>query len=114
MIVWSGKGFLTLLILILGFAISQSGYEIVSGLEPPQQDTDLAVACGFLIGAVGNWFFARYLDRKPKRIVIDKQTGEEFALDEDGSLFFIGVRKWTWIYAAISGICWMRFLLGWD
>ena len=114
MIFWSGKGFLTLLVLVAGIAASQALYEVVSGLKPAQQDHDLMWACSFLIGSVGNLFLARYLDKKPKRMVIDKQTGEEFALDEDGTLFFIRVRKWTSIYAIVSGIFWLRFLLGWD
>jgi hypothetical protein len=114
MIFWSGKGILTLVILVLGIAISQSMYESASGLKPSQQDHDLMWACSFLIGALGNFFFARYLDKKPKRMVIDKQTGEEFALDQDGSLFFIRVRKWTFIYAVVAGIFWLRFFLGWD
>lgn len=114
MIFWSGKGILTLLILVAGIAISQGVYEGVTGLKPAQQDHDLMWACSFLIGALGNFLFARFLDKKPKQMVIDKQTGEEFALDQDGSLFFIRVRKWTWFFAAVSGIFWLRFLLGWD
>ncbi|MEK7949437.1 hypothetical protein [Luteolibacter soli] len=114
MIFWSGKGILTLIILLLSMGVSQGVYEFASGLKPPEQDRDMMFACSFLLGAVGNFLFARYLDKKPKRMVIDKQTGEEFALDQDGSLFFIRVRKWTWIFAVASGICWMRFLLGWD
>lgn len=114
MIFWSGKGILTLLLLVAGIAISQGIYEASSGLKPAQQDHDLMWACSFLIGAVGNFFFARYLDKKPKRMVIDKQTGEEFALDQDGSLFFIRVRKWTWIFAAVSAIFCLRYFLGWD
>jgi hypothetical protein len=114
MIFWSGKGILTLVILVLGIAISQGVYESASGLKPIQQDHDLMWACSFLIGALGNFFFARYLDKKPKRMVIDKQTGVEFALDQDGTLFFIRVRKWTLIYGVVAGIFWVRFFLGWD
>jgi hypothetical protein len=114
MIFWSGKGILALLILVAGIAISQSTYEMLSGLKPDQQDHDLMWACSFLLGALGNFFIARHLDRKPKRMVIDKQTGEEFALDQDGTLFFIRIRKWTLIYAVVAGIFWLRFFLGWD
>jgi len=114
MIFWSGKGILTLLILVVGIAASQIVYEMSSGLKPAEQDHDLMWACSFLVGAAGNYFFAGYLSKKPKRMVIDKQTGEEFALDQDGSLFFIRVRKWTWIFAAVSAIFWLRFFLDWD
>jgi hypothetical protein len=114
MIFWSGKGILTLLILVAGISISQGVYEGVSGLKPAQQDHDLMWACSFLIGALGNFVFAWFLDKKPKRMVIDKQTGEEFALDQNGSLFFIRVRKWTWLFSAVSGIFWLRFFLGWN
>jgi hypothetical protein len=114
MIISSGKGFLTLLVLVAGIAASQALYEMVSGLKPEEQDHDLMWACSFLIGALGNFFFARYLDKKPKRMVIDKQTGDEFALDEDGTLFFIRVRKWTLIYGVLAGIFGVRFFLGWD
>lgn len=114
MIFWSGKGILTLFILLFGIIISQGVYESMSGLKPAQQNSDLMWACSFLIGALGNFHFARYLDRQPKRMVIDKQTGEEFALDEEGSLFFIRVRYWTWIFGVVAGIFWLRFVLGWD
>lgn len=114
MIFWSGKGILTLVILVLGLAISQGVYEAASDLKPAQQDGDLMWACSFLIGAIGNLALAKYLASKPKRVVIDKQTGQEFELNEDGSLFFIGIRKWTLIYAVVSGIFGLRFFLGWD
>ena len=113
MIFFSGKGFLTLTILLAGMALTQGVYEAASGLKPPLQDHNLMWACSFLIGGLGNFFFARYLDKKPKRIVIDKETGKEFELDQDGSLFFIRVQKWTWIFAAASGIFWLRYFLDW-
>ena len=112
MIIWSGKGILTLLILIFGIGISQSVYETISGLKPDQQDGDLMWACSFLIGLIGNLFLSRYLDKKPKRIVIDKETGQELELDQNGTLFFISIQKWTVIYAIMSLTLWIRFFLG--
>lgn len=114
MIFWSGKGILTLLLLVLGMAISQGAYEAVSGLKPAQQDGDPMWAFSFLIGAIANFALARYLAKKRKRVLVDKETGQEFELDGAGSLFLIGVRKWTWIYAVASSIFFLRFALGWD
>jgi len=114
MIFWSGKGILTLLLLVLGIAISQGVYEAVSGLKPAQQDADPMWAFSFLIGGIANFALGRYLAKKPKRVLVDKQTGQEFEFDGVGSLFFIGVRKWTWIYAVLSAIFFLRFALGWD
>ncbi len=114
MIIFSGKGGLTFLILILGVMITQSVYEAASGLKLAEQDADLMWACSLLMGSIGNFFFVKYLNRKPKRVVIDKETGEELILNGNGSLFLIPIEKWTAIYAVISLILWLRFFLGWE
>lgn len=93
MIFWSGKGLLTLVVLVLGIAVSQGVYEVMTGLKPPQQDGDPMWAFAFLIGAIANFALAKYLDKKPKRIVIDKETGQEFELRGTSSLFLVPVRK---------------------
>lgn len=114
MLSWSGKGYVTGLLLLLGVFLTQIVVELAMGIKPHELDADLHWAPSFLLAAIMNWRFSIHLEKKPKRIGIEKATGKEFYIDGDDTLLFIGVKKWTVIYLVISVILWIRFILGWD
>lgn len=110
MIFWSGKGFLSVIFLLLAIAITQGSIESLTGQKPAQQNHDLMWALSFAIAAIGNFLLVRHLSKLPKRIVVDKSTGEEFELSSMGSLFFISTKWWTHIFAVTAGIFLIRLL----
>jgi hypothetical protein len=93
MIIWSGWGFVVLLIGIAGFGAG-------IGLLPNQEL--LAVALGTLLAAGGTYGFARLLARKPDCLLIDPATNQKVILLRGDSLFFIPVRFWTWIFVVFG------------
>ena len=102
MIIWSGKGFLSVFFLLGGIIITQRCIETITGQKPAQQNHDLMWGCSFALAAIANFFLVQHLRKSPKRVLVDKATGEEFELPDMGSLFFIPTRKWTQVYAVIA------------
>ena len=102
MIIWSGKGFLSVLFLLGGIIITQGCIETITGQKPAQMNHDLMWGCSFVLAAVANYFLVRHLRKTPKRVLGDKATGEEFEMSDVGSLFFISTRWWTHVYAVIA------------
>lgn len=109
MIIWSGKGFFCVMFLLLGIAATQGSIEMFTGQKPAQQNHDFMWAASFSIAAIANFFLVRYLNNRPKRMVIDKATGEEFELSDHGALFFIPTKWWTHIFAGLAVIFLIRF-----
>ena len=110
MIFWSGKGFFSILFVLLGVMIAQWAIEVATGQKPAQQDHDLMWGLSFTIASLTNGLFVWKLSKSPKRIVVDKATGEELELSTMGSLFFIPTKWWTPLFAAIAVICFITML----
>ena len=110
MIFWSGKGFLSIVFLLLGISVTQGCLETVTGQKPAQQNGDLMWALSFTIAAIGNFLLVRHLNKAPKRVVVDKASGEEFELSDMGSLFFISTKWWTHIYTGVALVFYVRLL----
>jgi hypothetical protein len=105
MIIWRGKGILVLLIAILGFmggialAVGAAG---VFGIAK-EQTARFGPPFGLLIAAVGNFYFARYLDDPAKhRTLVDPRTNQTFVFKDSSSLMFIPVRFWTYIFIVFA------------
>jgi hypothetical protein len=93
MIIWSGWGFVVVIIGIAAF--------VVAIVVFPNHEL-LAIVLGTLLAAGGNYGFARILGRKPDRVLIDPATNERVILQRGDSLCFIPVRFWTWIFVALG------------
>jgi hypothetical protein len=93
-IIWSGLGFLPILIFIfaaLGFS---------AGTNNRATDRELAYALivtGIITSTLGWW-----LRNRPGRVVVDKATGQEITLRSSHSLFFIPLLYWGPIFAAMA------------
>ena len=90
-IVWSGFGFVTVLIAFgfgaLGEAVLQPA--IVS-LYPTAPAT-LGMAVGLLVAAGANWYLGKYLNTQPGRELIDPKTNQKVVLRRRHSLFWIPI-----------------------
>src|SRR5262249_42131642 len=115
MIIWRGKGILVLLIAILGFMVGTGlavGIAGVFGMAA-EQTARFGPSFGLLIGAVGNFYFARYLDDPAKhRTLVDPRTNQTFVFKDNSSLMFIPVRFWTYILIVFACLTLVLGLVG--
>lgn len=95
MIIWSGKGILSILVLVAACAIS------LKILPDTHMDQAFALAC-FITGAF-SWVFGKKWNGA-QRIVIDEQTGKRIVLRHDHSIFFIKMHYWGIVFFALGGI----------
>jgi hypothetical protein len=94
MIVWSGKGFLSVLVLVLSFAL-------FANILPKEQG-DYAFVLAFFIAAVFSWLMGKKWNEETGRTVVDKATGQEILLKENHSLFWIKLQYWGYIFGAFG------------
>lgn len=103
MIVWSGKGFLSVLILIISLFL------FVKIL--PQAQGDYAFVLAFLIAGAFSWFMGKKWNAEESRTVIDKATGQELVLKSNHSLFWIKMQYWGIIFGVFGLIILLQNLL---
>ena len=95
MIFWKGYGFLVLVIAVAIGALISFIFGKVGSTE------DMGAAVGVTISGIVIWFVGnKFNDTSKSRTMIDKQTGREFIIKPDHTLFFIKMQYWAFI---ISG-----------
>lgn len=105
MIVWKGWGILVLPIVAL-FGLLSRGIT-VELLHVPEQSlqSNIAFAISFFFSAIIVWFLGRRFNHKSDgRIMVDKETGEEFKMGTRHSFFFIKMEYWAFILPVIGVI----------
>lgn len=90
MIVWSGKGFLSVLVLVVTF--------VLLTMVLPKGQGDIAVIVGFFVAAAFSWFMGKKLNEEEGRTMIDKATGQEIEVKPNHSLFWIKMQYWGFIF----------------
>ncbi|HEY1057150.1 MAG TPA: hypothetical protein VGE55_00310 [Limnobacter sp.] len=101
--IWSGFGFLTLLVPIVAFiALStfQTAVSAVGVLLPFQA---LVVAWS-LVCMTMTWFVGRYFNTKPPRRYQDESTGEITEVKAKHSLFFIKMEYWSVFWLVVTAL----------
>ena len=94
MVIWSGWGFLTVIITLGGAVIGQLFLGDRYG-----------IGLGFLLAAIANFLAGRKLNDPSKdKIVVDEKTGERIALKRRSTLFFIPMEYWSIPVAIIAVI----------
>lgn len=104
MIIWSGWGILFPVLYIFSLIITESVINSLTNDPTYYATHGLPKIIGGLLGSLLVWLLVKWLEKKPKRVVIDKQTGKEFVLENKNSLFFIPANYWPIILVAISFI----------
>ncbi len=108
MIVWTGKGFVVFIFIMLAVICSEYVSEFLTGDEQFYDQNPWVLMVGMMVAAVCIYVFHRfYLLREKSKIVIDKETGEELDLKESHSLFFMPVKWWPLIMIFL-GFIWSR------
>lgn len=94
MIVWSGKGILSVLVLVASFVL------LVNII--PQAQGNYAFVLSFLIAGAFSWFMGKKWNEGEARTIIDKATGQELILKPNHSLFWIKMQYWGVIFGAFG------------
>ncbi len=88
MIVWEGRGILIVLVLIASFILAEAVLPIYY--------LDFAFVISFLGTGILTWHFGSNWNKKA-RVVIDKETGEEYQIKSNHSLFWIPMQYWAFV-----------------
>ncbi|WP_020530006.1 hypothetical protein [Flexithrix dorotheae] len=94
MVVWSGRGILSVLVLIVSFVLGVK-------LFPPAY-SDYAFVLAFFLAGAFSWFMGKKWNEKEGRTVIDKATGQEIVFKPNHSLFWIKMQYWAFIFGAFG------------
>ncbi len=94
MIVWSGKGFLSVLVLVVSLFVLVSVF--------PKEQGDYAFILAFFAAGAFSWFMGKKWNEEEARTVIDKATGQEIILKPNHSLFWIKLQYWGIIFGVFG------------
>lgn len=103
MIIWNGLGFCVFLIGFGSLILAELISEAITCDDRFYQQHAWVAMLGMFFAATVTYGFHFLLLRRKDRTVVDKETGEEFVLRSDHSLFFIPVRWWPVVFV-IGGI----------
>ena len=104
MIIWSGLGFFVLVVAFATLLLVQAVADAVTGVEGYYSAHSGLQMTALLAAAVVLWFLGRYLNSKPGRRLIDRETGEEFVLRPRHTLFWIRMEYWAVALAGLAFI----------
>ncbi len=102
MLIWSGKGILSVLVLLLTFTL------LVSVL--PKSYFSYAFSLPFFVAGVFSWVMGNKWNKKKERVVIDKKSGQKFNLKPNHSLFWIKLQYWGPVFIILGFL--VMFVLG--
>lgn len=112
MIIWSGWGFLSVVIAVVVGGLTTA--LTVLGLEKLGLGTwtGMGLVAGLAAAALVNWLVGIRLNQRPGRELIDAKTGERVVLRKRHSLFFIPMQWWSVPLAAGAMIAFVSVFLG--
>ncbi len=95
MIIWSGRGFLSVIVLI--------GILFPAIYLFPEDASDYAFVTALFLTAVFSWYLGILWNTKNERIVIDEASGQKLKIKNNHTLFWIPMQYWGIIFS-IGGI----------
>ena len=101
LIIWKGFGFLVFFIIFATVIGGQIAVDSIFGTDYWMNNA-WPLSLSLLISGLACWFLGRYLNGRPGKTVIDKETGEEFELRKTHSFFFIPFQYWGIICGALA------------
>ncbi len=102
MVIWNGKGYLIAVIVFIAALAAEYLSESYFSDSNYYQAHGWPLAAALLAAGIISWFLGSYLHRKNSRTVIDKATGQEMTIGGNDALFFVPMRYWGPILAAIA------------
>lgn len=96
MIIWQGRGFLVLGVVLLATLVIQGSVEAFFSRAVWEANRSGVWALALVVSAGGVWLLAQRM-RDPGRELVDPATGETVLLRRQDSFFFVPVRYWPLI-----------------
>lgn len=97
MLIWSGAGFMVAVAAFLCLLLTELAVESWFNDDTYYQKHGWPKLFAFVIAGCLVLMLGKYLNRRPGRVRIDKETGEEVMVKSNHSLFFIKVEYWGYI-----------------
>lgn len=91
MIIWRGLGILNIVVVVVVFAIVQ-GLLSVMGLAETESLLPLALVS--IVSGMIIWYLGKALNAKSGKVLVDPETGEQYRMGTQHSLFFIPMHYW--------------------
>ncbi len=101
MIIWKGWGILAVIIAIVCSVVMQLACDAVFGAGY-YKSSSWAMPLALLLASGLIFFVGQKLNGKAARVVIDKETGEEYLLKSTHSLFWIPLQYWGVVTAVLA------------
>ncbi|QDH78207.1 hypothetical protein FKX85_03785 [Echinicola soli] len=102
MIIWSGRGIFSILVLLLSVALFMS----VLGNAYLQY----AFSLSFFVAGVFSWVMGRKWNSDEGKTLVDKKTGQEFSVKPHHSIFWIKMQYWGPVFIILGLL--VMFLMG--
>jgi hypothetical protein len=96
MIVWSGRGFLSIVVL---FATLFLCVAIL-----PKENDDIGFVITAFVTGIFSWVYGKKWNTQNERIVIDEKTGERLLIKNNHTLFWIPMQYWGVIFSILGVI----------
>lgn len=102
MLVWSGWGWLVLVIVLLAYKISDGIYKLAA-LPADSLFVKMELVAYFIIAALLSLGLDRALARCQRtRHLVDQQTGEEVVMTPNNHFCFIQVKYWKYVFLGLA------------
>lgn len=95
MIIWSGKGVLAVLVLLVALLITTQ-------IWSASHEFDIALGAALILAAVFSWFMGRKWNSAEGKVFIDKESGQEMMVKPNHSIFWIKMEYWGVIFALMG------------
>ena len=102
MIIWRGKGWLVFAVIFLFSLLSNLITNAITGNRAFYNHNSIHFGLSLFCSAIAIFFLFKRLEKEKSRILIDKQTGEEFSFKKTHELFLIPVKYWSYITVALG------------
>ena len=110
-VIWSGYGFLTIVIVALTtVAVGGIGQALLKAIGRPDL-TYLAISLGILAAAAANWFIGKQMNSTPPRELVDVKTNQRVIFRRLHKLFWIRMEYWS-VPVAVLGLVPLLALFG--
>ena len=94
MIVWSGRGFLSIIVLLVTLFLSVSIFST--------ENADYGFITTAFVTGIFSWYFGKKWNTKNERIVIDEKTGQRLKIKNYHTLFWIPMQYWGIIFSSLG------------
>lgn len=102
MILWSGKGYLVIVMALAAILAVNLATDYVLFQPGYYKATGWPKLMGLCLAALPTWWLGVHLNRAKGKVLIDPETGREVILPNNHSLFFLPMQYWAFVLVAFG------------